>query len=113
MYAVARIFHQTPLPSRNDILGSTPDVGVDQAKRTMTYKSDNRPTKQRASGAQHDKSRSSLNTGQRTNEPNQWQRRYEHYRNLAQQPGDADSVTREHYWQHAEHFCRLMNGSAT
>lgn len=42
----------------------------------------------------------------------QWQRRYEHYRNLALQAGNADPVTREQYWQHAEHFCRLMNGSA-
>jgi hypothetical protein len=47
------------------------------------------------------------------NNASQWQRNYEHYRDLAQRPGDADTVTREQYWQHAEHFCRLMNGSAT
>jgi hypothetical protein len=54
-----------------------------------------------------------LNTNQRPDGLGQWQRPYEHYRNLAQQVGDADSVTREHYWQHAEHFFRLMNGSAS
>jgi len=42
----------------------------------------------------------------------QWQRRYEHFCTLAQKVGDFDSVTREGYWQHAEHFCRLLNGSA-
>jgi hypothetical protein len=43
---------------------------------------------------------------------NQWQRNYDHYCNLAQANNDGDAVTREQYWQHAEHFLRLMNGSA-
>lgn len=42
---------------------------------------------------------------------NQWQRNYDRYCQLAQSTMD-DAVTREHYWQHAEHFLRLMNGSA-
>jgi cold shock protein len=43
---------------------------------------------------------------------NQWQRSYDRYCELARNAGD-DLVTREHYWQHAEHFLRMMNGSAT
>jgi cold shock protein len=42
----------------------------------------------------------------------QWQRSYDSYCELARNAGD-DAVTREHYWQHAEHFLRMMNGSAT
>ena len=43
---------------------------------------------------------------------NQWQRNYDRYCQLAQSTAD-DAVMREHYWQHAEHFLRLMNGSAS
>jgi hypothetical protein len=43
----------------------------------------------------------------------QWQRNYDHYSKLAQSHMGGDAVTREQYWQHAEHFLRLMNGSAT
>jgi hypothetical protein len=43
----------------------------------------------------------------------QWQRNYDHYCQLAQSYLGGDVVTREQYWQHAEHFLRLMNGSAT
>ena len=42
----------------------------------------------------------------------QWQRSYDRYCELARNAGD-DFVTREHYWQHAEHYLRMMNGSAT
>lgn len=41
---------------------------------------------------------------------NQWRARYEHYSNLARQA--ADRVTSEQHWQHAEHFIRLINGTA-
>lgn len=34
--------------------------------------------------------------------------RYEHYRALAENTRDLDLVTRENYWQHAEHFLRMM-----
>jgi len=43
---------------------------------------------------------------------NQWQRNYDHYCNLAQANNGGDAVTREQYWQHAEHFLRLIHGSA-
>jgi hypothetical protein len=57
----------------------------------------------------------SAHTGQQTapNTQNQWQRKYDHYCNLAQATNGDDAVTREHHWQHAEHFLRLMNGSAS
>jgi len=42
----------------------------------------------------------------------QWQHKFDHYRSLAQATNGNDEVTREQYWQHAEHFLRLMNGSA-
>jgi hypothetical protein len=47
------------------------------------------------------------------NNQSQWQRKYDHYCNLAQATNGNDGVTREHHWQHAEHFLRLMNGSAS
>jgi hypothetical protein len=43
----------------------------------------------------------------------QWQRKYEHYCTLAQATNAGDGVTREQHWQNAEHFLRLINGSAT
>jgi hypothetical protein len=48
-----------------------------------------------------------------SNNPSQWQQKYDHYCNLAQATNGDDAVTREQYWQHAEHFLRMMNGSAT
>ena len=53
--------------------------------------------------------------GQQTapNNQSQWQRKYDHYCELAQAAGSNDAVTREGHWQHAEHFLRLMNGSAS
>ena len=44
--------------------------------------------------------------------PGQWRQNYERYKTLAESAGDADPVTRENYWQHAEHFLRLINGAA-
>lgn len=60
------------------------------------------------------KLRPGRNANQRHDESHQsrWINRYEHYCGLAQQSGNADAVTREEYWQHAEYFRRLMNGSA-
>ncbi|MGB8365705.1 MAG: DUF4167 domain-containing protein [Rhizomicrobium sp.] len=79
----------------------------------MTEKFDNRATKQKASSAPRGKVRPNhSNADRQPDGQSQWQRHYDHYRNLAQQAGNADSVTREQYWQHAEHYCRLMNGSA-
>jgi hypothetical protein len=48
-----------------------------------------------------------------SNNPSQWQQKYNYYCTLAQATGGDDAVTREQYWQHAEHFLRMMNGSAT
>jgi hypothetical protein len=39
----------------------------------------------------------------------QWRQTYERYKGLAESAGDTDAVTREGYWQHAEHFIRLIN----
>ena len=50
---------------------------------------------------------------QSPNNQSQWQRKYDHYCELAQATGRDDAVTREGHWQHAEHFLRLMNGSAS
>jgi hypothetical protein len=48
-----------------------------------------------------------------SNNQSQWQRKYDHYCNLAQATNGDDAVTREQHWQHAEHYLRLMNGSAS
>jgi len=50
---------------------------------------------------------------QSPNNQSQWQRKYDHYCDLAQAAGSNDAVTREGHWQHAEHYLRLMNGSAS
>jgi cold shock protein len=42
----------------------------------------------------------------------EWQQKYERYCELARNTND-DQVAREGYWQHAEHYYRMMNGSAT
>jgi hypothetical protein len=41
----------------------------------------------------------------------EWQRRYASYCDLARHAND-DVVERERYWQQAEHFIRMINGSA-
>lgn len=43
----------------------------------------------------------------------QLQQKYDHYCGLAQATNGDDAVTRERHWQHAEHYLRMMNGSAT
>jgi phosphate/sulfate permease len=45
------------------------------------------------------------------NNMNEWQRNYARYCDLAQNTND-DAVARENYWQHAEHFLRMINGSS-
>jgi hypothetical protein len=42
----------------------------------------------------------------------QWRQNYDHYKGLAESAGSADAVVREGYWQHAEHFIRLINEAA-
>ena len=41
-----------------------------------------------------------------------WRRSYDRYCDLARDAHN-DFVTSQNYWQHAEHFLRMMNGSAT
>jgi hypothetical protein len=41
----------------------------------------------------------------------QWRQHYERYKSLAESAGNADAVTREGYWQNAEHFIRLINAA--
>jgi CspA family cold shock protein len=40
-----------------------------------------------------------------------WQQSYDRYCDLARGAAD-DRVSQENYWQHAEHYLRMMNGSA-
>ena len=51
------------------------------------------------------------NGGESKNSQADWQRHYDRYCQLAQNAFEADAVTREQYWQHAEHYRRLLNGS--
>jgi len=46
------------------------------------------------------------------NQVTAWRRSYDHYCDLARS-ADDDLVTREQHWQHAEHFLRMINGSAS
>jgi hypothetical protein len=48
-----------------------------------------------------------------SNDRSRWQQKYDHYCALAQATNGDDAVTREQHWQHAEHYLRMMNGSAT
>jgi len=45
-----------------------------------------------------------------SNEKQSWQRNYDKYIEIARHAEDL--VTREGHWQHAEHYLRLLNGSA-
>lgn len=46
--------------------------------------------------------------------PAQWRQSFERYRALAEEAGrSADNVTRENYYQHAEHYLRLMREAGT
>ena len=45
------------------------------------------------------------------NQVTAWRRSYDNYCDLARNASD-DLVTREQHWQHAEHFLRMINGSA-
>lgn len=42
----------------------------------------------------------------------QWRQNYDHNKGLAESAGGADTVMRQSYWQHAEHFIRLINEAA-
>ena len=55
---------------------------------------------------------SSIQKPKSPNQFSEWKRNYDRYCNLAQNT-DNDTVMREHYWQCAEHFLRMINGSST
>jgi hypothetical protein len=56
---------------------------------------------------------SAASVNRKNSQPGDWQHSYDYYCQLARGPGTGDAVAREQHWQHAEHFCRLLNGSAT
>ncbi|HXB51753.1 MAG TPA: DUF4167 domain-containing protein [Rhizomicrobium sp.] len=66
-----------------------------------------------AQAGQQSASNNQSPNNQSPNNQSQWQRKYDHYCELAQAAGRDDAVTREGHWQHAEHYLRLMNGSAS
>ncbi len=63
-------------------------------------------------GSKPNASKAPSNANHQQNANSQWRQRYEYYCDLAEKAGAGDRVAREQYWQHAEHFFRLMNGSA-
>jgi hypothetical protein len=72
----------------------------------MTYKNDNRARQQRRTPSQNQqRAPQQQGSGQ-----NHWQRNYERYQALAA-ASDSDPVSRENYWQHAEHFYRMMHAA--
>lgn len=79
-------------------------------RKTMASRPNNRPKFANTRG------RNNQNNTRRpdaaTQNPGQWQQRYDHYADLARRTSADDPVARELHWQHAEHFRRLMNGSA-
>ena len=54
---------------------------------------------------------SSVQNPKTANQIGEWKRNYDRYCSLAQNT-DNDIVMREHYWQYAEHFLRMINGSS-
>ena len=73
----------------------------------------NRSSKQRWNGPRRNKSgggQQQRPSGDGGN-PSQWQRKYDDYKALAESADRSDQVTRENYWQHAEHYIRLINDS--
>lgn len=73
------------------------------ARRAPLSRLGKAPTAEQLSSIQNQKS---------SNKFADWQRSYERYCHLAQNT-DNDNVMREHYWQYAEHFLRMMNGSSS
>ena len=47
-----------------------------------------------------------------TDELAHWRGRQQHYPTLAENAGNGDRVDRENYWQHAEHFHRMIAEAA-
>lgn len=70
----------------------------------MTFKNDNRARHSRRTPSQ------SQQRPQHQGGQAHWQRNYERYQALAA-GSDSDPVARENYWQHAEHFYRMMHSA--
>ncbi len=77
-------------------------------------KSTRRPQKAFAAGQRqrNDQQRPATNFQRSDNDQEHWKRRQQHYLTLAESAGSADRVDRENYWQHAEHFHRLIAAAA-
>ena len=75
------------------------------SETSMTLKPDNRPARSFGPRRTPSQPQPRAQSGQ-----NQWQRNYERYQALAAS-SDSDPVARENYWQHAEHFLRMMRGN--
>lgn len=71
----------------------------------MTFKNDNRAARHPRRNSSQAPQRPQHQGGQ-----NNWQRNYERYQALAA-ASDSDPVARENYWQHAEHFYRMMHAA--
>jgi len=102
-----------PHPRARDTTELLPRARIhEMSKMIPQNKNNNRNLNRgRSNGSPHTRSTQAGQQG----EPNlrgQWQHKFDHYCNLAQAAYGNDAVTREQYWQHAEHFLRLMNGSA-
>jgi cold shock protein len=105
------------IPDDNALVGATKDLSASPNKDRQAQRSQNRtqrpemsrdatPTLRQAnSNGSYRKSKAPDNT-------HEWQRNYARYCDLAQNTND-DAVARENYWQHAEHFLRMINGSST
>jgi hypothetical protein len=75
----------------------------------MTSNQRNRSTRWKGPRAANAGSVSAAPSQASPNHLGQWRQNYERYKNLAESAGNADAVTREGYWQNAEHFIRLIN----
>jgi CspA family cold shock protein len=87
-------------------------ISENNSERKITRNIGRKPPFTTFSKAPNTAQSSSIQNPQSSNKFGEWRRDYERYCDLAQN-ADNDGVTREHYWQYAEHFLRMMNGSAT
>ena len=79
----------------------------------MALDQPNRSSQWRGSRAAKARSVSVAPSQASPNRVGQWRQNYERYKSLAESTDGSDAVTREGYWQHAEHFIRLINEAAT
>jgi len=87
-------------------------ISENNSERKTNHNFDRRPPFTTFGKAHTTTQSSSIQNPKSPNKFGEWKRNYDRYSNLAQN-SDNDSVMREHYWQYAEHFLRMMNGSST